>query len=200
MNPAAGPANPCTGGSARGVGKIREIAKAHEEAKRQELKALDNDALYIKIYYRSGGLNNFHWSLYHHRSWRAGGTKFHIQGTPGQAWNPDHGQTMGALASTGLLAMMRIRAPVSQAANVVAGIITEKDELLSDRKDMTCRIYVQEACERLKSRGLLNFNRWTELEAEVFALGNRENPVLGGEMQSGNSVMPRPVVISAVAS
>ena len=175
------------------------MATAKESARSEELKALDGDALYITIDYREGGQNNFHWGLYLHGDSEVGGTKFHIQGATGQPWHTDHGDTMGAMESVRLLALVRIKMPVSPAASAVAIIITEKDIELSARTNITCRIWVKEACERLKQHGLLRFNSWDELEAEIFAIGNGENRTVGEALQSGNSAKPRPVFISAVA-
>lgn len=192
------PANP-RGGGAQRENRFRAMATAKEPARSEELKALDNDALYITIDYREGGQNDFHWGLYHHASSEVGGTKFQIHGAWGKSWHADHGWTTGAMESTRLLALVRIKMPVTPVSTVVAILITAIDIDLSLRPNITSRIYVKEACERLKQYGSLRFNSWGELEAEIFAIGNGENRTVGEALQSGNSAKPRPVFISAVA-
>jgi hypothetical protein len=200
----AGPVNPKVGVVPKvGGGGIRERIQAQEAAKQatraEELRALDADALYITIFFRTGEQDNFHWCLYYHEPAGNRGTRYHIQGTHGQLWNTDHGVTTGALASNRLLALVGIKKPVGQAVGTMTAVITEKDHELSVRTNITCRIYIKEACERLKQQGMLHFNSWADLEAEVFSIGNRENPIVHEGFQSGNFVKPRPVVISTVA-
>lgn len=130
-----------------------------------------------------------------------GGEKFHIQGETGHPWYTDHGVTTGALNSHRLLALVRITTIPTDRRPDVGGIVTEMGTHLDGRTDITCRIYVQEACERLKANGLLRFPTWRQLETEVFAFGNQQNPVVARGINHNEHIpKPRPVVISTVAS
>lgn len=176
----------------------REMERERRERRAVELKILEPGALYIVLYYREGLDNNFHWGLYHHINPAIGGRKFHIIGRGLKTlWMPDHVDGTGILDDTRLMGLMRLtHLGTSQQVMKAAGdTITLEDDMLEHISGLTCRVYVQRACERLKEGGLIGFPNWTDLQAELFAFGNTLNPEMGGDSAPPQ---PRPVVNSAI--
>lgn len=159
------------------------------------LSDLRPGALYLVLFIRPSGLpNDFHWGLYLHKDGERGGTKLHITNLgfcPGN-WIADHGVTKGVLKSMALIGLMRISREDPANERVIADIIRQEDAILNNIPEITCRIWVLRACERLRQAGYMSFPSLEALEREAFAFGNLN-------LQSADrALQPRPLVDSRV--
>ena len=51
-------------------------------------------------------------------------------------------------------------------------IIREDDAILNQIEGLQCRSWVGRVCERLKTKGIMNFGSWELLNQEVLAFGD----------------------------
>ena len=190
------PAEPSKASQARPT--PREIARTKQLERATELSALEPGALYIILFYRSTKDNDFHWAFYHHINANDGGLKLHIIGSTGH-WDSDHGSgvTTDALADARLVGSVRLTnlSVGQEGLEAVRRIITAEDEKLNEIVELTCRVYIARACERLKAGGFLNFPDWARLQTEVFVFGNMAK----ADFADGKGPKPRPVMASKVA-
>ena len=134
------------------------------------------------LYARSGADNDFHWAIYHHID-STSGWKYHITGSTFH-WHPAHEVIHRPLVDHRLICLVKLKEVGMDDVSVAAvkECILAEDDLINERPEMTCRIYMKMACDRLKDKGILTFPGWTELQGDAWEFGNKLNPfVVFGE-------------------
>ena len=163
-----------------------------KSADARPLDQLLDYTLYICIFEQDVSTpSSFHWGMYLHQNPNKGGTAFDAKGSPGR-WMAVQKATRGATGSQLLVGLVRIANIDPDKLDKVKQIITEEDSMVNEIKDFRCRMYVERACQRLKDKGLMNFESWAVLLKELETFGN--NHLRSCEQNA----QPRPIGCSRV--
>lgn len=171
-------------------------SKEIRKPKHLPLSSLSDNTLWILLFCRGEPRhNNFHWAFYLHRDSSSGGLKYHAK-TLGSnhGWIAENYHTAGITKEFLLVGLFRLADAEPCKQNEIVQIIQEEDDNLNDLEGFTCRMYVKRACERLKSKQILDFSSWEALQEETSAFGNKYNE------EAEMNVQPRPFAVSDVCS
>lgn len=157
-------------------------------------------SLYILLYRDHDPHVRFHWGLYHYLNKIAGGWKFDIIRPTGR-WqtsipytsapspsNFDDTYADGPLACA--IRLCHIDSTYVPAHRQVHELITAEDSQLNELNatldgQLSCRVYVQRACERLRLQGYIDYFQWEDVQREVLGIGD----------QSRGNAGKRPVLV-----
>ncbi|THV74769.1 hypothetical protein D6D19_06217 [Aureobasidium pullulans] len=141
------------------------------------LADLEPNSLHVVLHVRSHPpkANDFHWGLYLHRDFEAGGTKYHVKGAD-KRWLADHGTTRGVFKSFLLIGLCQVARIPSGLMKDVDAMFRTYDHQLNEMPGLTCRTWVFRVLELLQKphsgQVLLECNDLTSLEYELLSWGN----------------------------
>ena len=157
------------------------------------LSKLKDNSFYILLYHHTDPGIKYHWGLYHHVNATSGGWKFDITDAGGP-WHlaipyqimpqndvlphPNPVEPLACVVRIGNVGEETVKNGSYPNYDFFHNLIRLDDDRLNDLNidlggKLSCKVYVQRACQRLKQRKLLTFNAWSDVECEVLCLGDR---------------------------